>query len=162
MPISIVNRLWSSSSKVYSSWLYFKLVILVSWKNLLLKACVWDCVCCVPATFRSSASCEHGNERDRGDRKRDRFERFYRCKGRQGCDDRNSQNQNSKRSLTRGSQELDGGGQDILDSVEPVDHVGRMTKDQDRASIDIGSGDRGPRTDLIGKNLILAIFMYVM
>lgn len=123
---------------------------------------MWDCVCRVPATFRSSSSCEHGGDRDRGDRNRDRFERFYRCKGRQGRDDRNSQNQNSKRSLTRGLQELDGGGRDILDSVEPVDHVASMTKDQDRASIDIGSGDRGPRTDLIGKNLIWENVMYVM
>lgn len=123
---------------------------------------MWDCVCCVPATFRSISGGEHGGDRDRGDRNRDRFERFYRCRGRQSREDRNSQNQNSKRSLTRGSQELDGGGQDILDSVEPVDHVASMTKDQDRASIDIGSGDRGPRTDLIGKNLIRENFMYVM
>lgn len=123
---------------------------------------MWNCVCRVPATFRSSSSCEHGGDRDRGDRNRDRFERFYRCKGRQGCDDRNSQNQNSKKSLTRGSQELDGGRQDILDSVESLDRVASMTKDQDRANTDIGSGDRGPRTDLIGKNLIWEIFRYVM
>lgn len=138
------------------------MLFLVRAKNLVIKACVWDCVCRVPATFRSSSSCEHGGDRDRGDRNRDRFERFYRCKGRHGRDDRNSQNQNSKRSLTRGSQELDGGGRDILDSVEPVDHVVSMTKDQDRASIDIGSGDRGSRTDLIGKNLIWENVMYVM
>lgn len=123
---------------------------------------MWDCVCRVPATFRSSSSCERGGDRDRGDRNRDRFERFYRCKGRQGRDDRNSPNQNSKRSLTRGSQELDGGGRDILDLVEPMDHVASMTKDQDRASIDIGSGDRGPRKDPTGENLIWENVMYAM
>lgn len=40
---------------------------------------------------------------------------------------------------------------DVLYSIEPVGSAACMTKDQERASNDIGSGDRGPRRDLIGK-----------
>lgn len=108
-------------------------------------------------TLRSCFNCEHGGEKDRGDRGRDRFQRFYQCKERQGCDERNSHNQNSKRSFIRTLQEPEEKTQDILDFTEPMGTATCMTKHQVRASNDIGSGDRGPRRDFIGKDKVTCV-----
>lgn len=99
----------------------------------------------------STSSCEHAGDKDRADRSRDRFQRLYHCKGRQGRDERNSHNQNSKRSFIRSLQEPEERSRDILDSTQPVVSAACMTKDQERMSNDIGSGDRGPRQDVKGK-----------
>lgn len=107
---------------------------------------------CIFLTLWSCFNCEHSGDKDRGDWGRDRFQRFYQCKGRQGRDERNSHNQNSKRSFIRTLQESEERATDILDFTEPVGIAICMTKQQERASNDIGSGDRGPRRDLIGKD----------
>ena len=94
-------------------------------------------------TFRSSSSRERGG--DRADRDRDRFERFDRGEGREGRDGRGSQNQISKRSFSRESQEHGGRGGDSRATNEPVRRVASMTDDRDRGSRDRGSRDRGSR-----------------
>ncbi|CAJ1072258.1 eukaryotic translation initiation factor 4 gamma 1a isoform X4 [Xyrichtys novacula] len=91
---------------------------------------------------RSSSSRERGGDRDRGDRDRDRYERF---EGREGRDDRSAQNQITKRSFSRESQERGGRGGDSRASNEPVRRVASMTDDRDRGSRDRGSKDRGSR-----------------
>ncbi|XP_070829542.1 eukaryotic translation initiation factor 4 gamma 1a isoform X2 [Chaetodon trifascialis] len=94
---------------------------------------------------RSSSSRERGGDRDRGDRDRDRFDRFDRSEGREGRDDRSGQNQITKRSFSRESQERGGRGGDSRPSTEPVRRVASMTDDRDRGSRDRGSRDRGSR-----------------
>lgn len=96
------------------------------------------------APQRSSSSRERG-DRDRGDRDRDRFDRFDRGEGRQGRDDRGGQNQITKRSFSRESQERGGRGGDSRTATEPVRRVASMTDDRDRGSRDRGSRDRGSR-----------------
>lgn len=97
------------------------------------------------APQRSSSSRERGGDRDRGDRDRDRFDRFDRSEGRQGRDDRGGQNQITKRSFSRESQERGGRGGDSRTATEPVRRVASMTDDRDRGSRDRGSRDRGSR-----------------
>ncbi len=95
--------------------------------------------------FRSSSSRERGGDRDRSDRDRDRFDRFDRSEGREGRGDRSGQNQITKRSFSRESQERGGRGGDSRASTDPVRRVASMTDDRDRGSRDRGSRDRGSR-----------------
>ncbi|XP_074544288.1 eukaryotic translation initiation factor 4 gamma 1a isoform X2 [Halichoeres trimaculatus] len=88
---------------------------------------------------RLSSSRERGGDRDRGDRDRDRYERF---EGREGRDDRY---QITKRSFSRESQERGGRGGESRATNEPVRRVASMTDDRDRGSRDRGSKDRGSR-----------------
>ncbi|KAM6990606.1 eukaryotic translation initiation factor 4 gamma 1a isoform 2-T2 [Tautogolabrus adspersus] len=91
---------------------------------------------------RSSSSRDRGGDRDRSERDRDRYDRF---EGREGRDDRSSQNQITKRSFSRESQDRSGRGGDSRASNEPVRRVASMTDDRDRGSRDRGSRDRGSR-----------------
>ncbi|KAI3374949.1 hypothetical protein L3Q82_021474, partial [Scortum barcoo] len=69
---------------------------------------------------RSSSSRERGGDRDRSDRDRDRFDRFDRSEGREGRGDRGGQNQITKRSFSRESQERSGRGGDSRTSTDAV------------------------------------------
>uniref|UniRef100_A0A3Q3MTM0 Eukaryotic translation initiation factor 4 gamma, 1a n=1 Tax=Labrus bergylta TaxID=56723 RepID=A0A3Q3MTM0_9LABR len=85
---------------------------------------------------RSSSSRDRGGDRDRGERDRDRYERF---EGQEGRDDRSSQNQITKRSFSRESQDRSGRGGESRASNEPVRRVASMTDDRDRGSRDRGT-----------------------
>uniref|UniRef100_A0A8C5EGH6 Eukaryotic translation initiation factor 4 gamma 1-like n=1 Tax=Gouania willdenowi TaxID=441366 RepID=A0A8C5EGH6_GOUWI len=79
-------------------------------------------------------------QRERGDRDRDRFDRFGRVDGREG-------NPITKRSFSRESQERGGRSGDNRPSNEPVRRVASMTDSRDRGSRDRGSRDRGSSRD---------------